>query len=359
MSTSYFAMVNIPLDGELRWGTCTADALHDERAVGLRGRMRVFCAAAGPDVEQSMCAELAGTARAVLQAPGFQRMLDRRHATRVHWFLWESNQHLRELPPEQVSRTARAALEYHPGATPHMRKALIEVSPAPTGVARDAFVTALVRQLDAVFAATPAIARGAGLAPTLEIGPPQEDPADRQALLRLRESLLARDWPDSAAVGRRLGSSDASALARVSRERAAGTLFGVWTGRDRGGYRHPDFQFLPSGSVHPRLPELLDALARQPDLTPQRDRSGWERAYWLYQPRGRLSVQALALRAASPAQLRADPARFAAIDSAARTPAEVFATDPQAVIDLAREDAGHVHGPPVAGESALPHARRQ
>ncbi len=110
-------------------------------------------------------------------------------------------------------------------------------------------------------------------------------------------------------------------------------------GRDRGGYRHPDFQFLPSGSVHPRLPELLDALARPSGLAPPRDRSGWERAYWLYQPRGRLSAQALALRAAAPEQLRANAEHFAALDTAARTPAELFLADPQAVIDLAHEDS--------------------
>ena len=74
-------------------------------------------------------------------------------------------------------------------------------------------------------------------------------------------------------------------------------------------------------------------------LSAAEDKSGWQRVFWLYQPRGRLSAQALALRAAALAQVRADPERFAKLDTAARTPAEVFPTDPQAVIDLARDDA--------------------
>ena len=354
MSSPHFAMVDIPLDGELRWGTRTAAAVHDEPAVA-GGGVRIFYATQQRDLEEPTRVQLARTAHDVLHAPGLRRKLAQAQAQaqarrpRARWFLWEAENRLRELKPEQQADPSSAVLEFD-RATEFYHQVLIEVSAAPAGADLDIFLATLRGQLKPVTPA-PAVARGAGLAPTLRLDPPQDDPDDVRALRGFRESLLARDWPDSAAVGRQLGSTGASALSRVSRERAAGTLFGVWTGRDRGGYRHPDFQFLPSGSVHPRLPELLDALARQPGLTPLRDRSGWERAYWFYQPRGRLSAQALALRAAAPEQLHADPERFAALDTAARTPAELFLADPQAVIDLARDDAA-AQTPPDAPEGA-------
>lgn len=156
----------------------------------------------------------------------------------------------------------------------------------------------------------------------------EPDVDDVAAIKEFREELLAQDWPDSEAIRRYLEGSPA---------------FGVWTGRDRGGYRHPPFQFLKSGSVNPKLSGLMDALARQPHLHPANDKSGWERAFWLYQPRGRLSVQALALRAAKPHELRKDPERFVVLSNDARTPAAVFPDDSQAVIDLANEDADQCH----------------
>ena len=348
MSSPHFAMVDIPLDGELRWGTRSAAALHDEPAVG--GGVRIFYATQQRDLEEPIRVQLVHTAHDVLLAPSLRRKLTQARRPRARWFLWEAKNRLRELAPEQLAGASTAVLELG-GATAHDHPVLIEVSAAPDGAATDTFLAILLGRVETL-GRHEAYVRGVGFAPTLHLDPPpQDDPDDARALLDFRESLLAHDWPDSAAVGRQLGSSGASALSRVSRERAAGTLFGVWAGRERGGYRHPDFQFLPSGSVHPRLPELLDALARQPGLTPLRDRSGWERAYWFYQPRGRLSAQALALRAAAPEQLRANAEHFAALDTAARTPAELFLADPQAVIDLARDDAA-TQTPPDAPEGA-------
>ena len=349
-SSPRFAMVDIPLVGELRWGTRTADALHSEPAVARDG-VRIFYSTQQRDLEEPMRVQLVHAAHDVLRAPGFRRQMAKEPRRRARWFLWEAKNRLYELTPEQLTDATTAVLQLG-RATAHSHRALIEVSAMPAGAATDTFFDILLDQLDAIFiAASPAVARGVGLAPTLTIGTSQDDSDDARALQSFRDDLLALEWPDSAAVGRRFGSTEASAVSRVSRERTAGALFGVWAGRDHGGYRHPDFQFLPSGSVHPRLPELLDALARRPDLNPRSDRSGWERAYWLYQPRGRLSAQSLALRAAEPAQLRADPERFAALDTAARTPAEVFAAEPQAVIDLARDDAA-AQTPPDAPDGA-------
>lgn len=124
-------------------------------------------------------------------------------------------------------------------------------------------------------------------------------------------------------------------MARVSRERAAGKLRGVWAGRDRGGYLHPSFQLLPSGSVDPRLSELLHALACRPGFDPAGDRFGWRRALWLYRPHEQLSELALALRGVVHEER---PGGAAAWPDAARTPAEIFPNGPQAVVDLARCD---------------------
>ena len=162
--------------------------------------------------------------------------------------------------------------------------------------------------------------------------------ADFEAAMRYRDELLRLGWPDCKAVGVMLGSKPTGAEARASRERSAGRLLGVWAGRDTG-YVYPDFQFLDSGAVNPRVAELLDAMANITGLSAAEDKSGWQRVFWLYQPRGRLSKQAIALRRAAPEQVRADPARFDKLETAPRTPEDVFPHDPQAVIDLAREDA--------------------
>jgi hypothetical protein len=287
--------------------------------------------------------------------PSFKRHVQvfaKASTSRKHyWLLWEGKNRLREVEHAQLAQTFTAIHAFQGTSKADFRKALIEVSPARAGTDPTPLLDQLIERLNFLVVAGTSIGHGMHQPATLRIGR-ASDPQDDAEVLSFRESLLALDWPDSQAVGRQLGSTGSGAESRVSRERTAGTLFGVWAGRTRGGHRHPPFQFLPSGSVHPRLPELLDALARQPGLTPAVDTTGWERAFWLYQPRGRLSAQALALRAAAPAQVRADPARFAALDTVARTPAEVFVSDPQAVIDLARDDAAALALPDASAEVA-------
>ena len=176
--------------------------------------------------------------------------------------------------------------------------------------------------------------------------------ADNEAAIRaFREELLAENWPDAETVARQLGSRvDTGAAFGTQCERGSEANlppFRVWAGRDRGGYRYPPFQFLQDGSLNPKAFELLRALARQPDLHPSHDKGGWERAFWLYVPRGRLSVRALALHRAKPEELRTIPYHFSDLPDAARTPAEVFPTDSQAVIDLASDEANELS--PYAG----------
>lgn len=168
---------------------------------------------------------------------------------------------------------------------------------------------------------------------TKKFEPTAEDAA---AIWRLREELLALNWPASSHEGR----SPTNYADTCGKMGLADTpAFRVWAGRDRGGYRYPPFQFLGDGSVNPKMGELMEALARQPQLHPGNDKSGWERAFWLYLPRGRLSTRALALRAATLEEVLEAPGRFAAMPDVARTPAEVFPDAHQAVIDLANDDA--------------------
>lgn len=94
---------------------------------------------------------------------------------------------------------------------------------------------------------------------------------DLAAILNFRQTLLAQNWPDAEAVERILGGrTDACAEFNANRQRGweGCRIFGVWAGRDRGGYRYPPFQFLEGGLVHPKLPELMDALAHRPDYAP-------------------------------------------------------------------------------------------
>jgi len=169
---------------------------------------------------------------------------------------------------------------------------------------------------------------------TTKFDPTADDVA---AIWSLREELLAQNWPASGPGAWKPAVNDADACGRKGL--VDNLAFRVWAGRDRGGYRYPPFQFLTDGSVNPKLQELMGVLERQPQLHPDNDKSGWERALWLYLPRGSLSERSLALRAARLEEVVEAPGRFAAISDVARTPAEVFLDAPQAVIDLANDDA--------------------
>lgn len=373
MSTPKLVMFDVPLDDAeaLRWGTRTPDDFICDRAddtkasMSIEDGLRIFQATKCRDIEESARVQLVTCAYNFLKVPSLKQKLTGSVHVHVHvrprkqqsrkqqyWFLWEAKNRLTEVKQEDVHRLDEIAAHCLVGTNRSGKtfpKSLVAITAAEDSLANvDKLIARLVRRVELV-TAPPRMGQGQGFAPTLVIGN-AHDPNDDAEALSFRESLLALHWPDSKTVGRQLGSTGTGVEARVSRERADGTLFGVWAGRARGGYQHPTFQFLPSGSPHPRLPDLLDALARRPDLTPAADRSGWERAFWLYQPRGRLSEQALAMRAAAPEQFRADPERFAALPDSPRTPADVFQLDPQAVIDLARDDAA-AQVPPEAPTS--------
>lgn len=120
----------------------------------------------------------------------------------------------------------------------------------------------------------------------------------------LRNELLAQEcWltgPQVAELtgGGKLKSESYEYASRLRREQK---LFGT---RFRGSYRYQAFRFVSeTGETHEGLAELIALLPTSHD--------GWSAAFWLFQPTGRLGGS---------------------------RPADIFAQDPDAVIDAARRD---------------------
>lgn len=157
---------------------------------------------------------------------------------------------------------------------------------------------------------------------------PAASPSPRDAILLA--SLTAAD------AARRSNTHAEDAASWASRERKAGRIFGVWSSQERA-FVHPEFQFT-GDQVHPCLFELLRVLKHKAGFNPAiSDKGGWARAYWLYQPRAELSARALAAT-----KIDLDDPVTAALtlmmvsDDRPRSPAEAFAQEPQAVIELAQ-----------------------
>jgi hypothetical protein len=123
----------------------------------------------------------------------------------------------------------------------------------------------------------------------------------RAAHLRRKELLNQVSWLDTAGVSVRQGGgeSQAESEAIVRALRHANALFGVWSGSE---YLHPVFQFDPqTGSLRPQMREMLEVL-------PQKF-TEWQKCYWFFQTNEGLN---------------------------GACPADVFLTDPQTVLQLAR-----------------------
>jgi hypothetical protein len=129
---------------------------------------------------------------------------------------------------------------------------------------------------------------------------------DAQAPSDFREALFERPWLDAAGVVALVGArvDPAGAMAYVARLVAGGALLGVWSEREQA-FRYPDFQFDTRGQLRPELAALLA------NLPGEADRGGWRRAIWLYSPHTWLDGQ---------------------------VPAEIFVSEPQRVIDVARRE---------------------
>jgi len=138
-----------------------------------------------------------------------------------------------------------------------------------------------------------------------------------RAAIDLQNEFIARGWPTSAEVGMANGSGSTTNPAQwASDRREAGALLGAWSPQERT-YRHPDFQFDKEGRLKPAVKDLLAALATHADLTAEADKTGWRRVFWMYG-----TVRDLAGKDGTP-----------------RSAAEVFATDPAAVIAFTLKDA--------------------
>ena len=145
--------------------------------------------------------------------------------------------------------------------------------------------------------------------------------AARKATLQLRDELLDLDWPSVAELAPLLKRQADQARAWLLEEHKRGRILAVWSQRDAD-FVFPSFQFDHEG-VHPRLEQLFDALSGIPGLDPTTDRGGWARAFWLYGCSARLSDAALGFGP----------------NEDGRAASERFKTVPDAVIELAREEA--------------------
>lgn len=149
---------------------------------------------------------------------------------------------------------------------------------------------------------------------------PEEDA--RARTLALRDTMLGRNWPNAAQLAQTLGPLAENATQYAARRRAERALFGVWSLKDNS-FVHPDFQFDENLQPHPSMPALLAALAAIPGMGDEDDQGGWRRAFWLYG-----ETSALSERALGDGQ-----------SDASRTPADVFQSNPNAVVALANAEA--------------------
>jgi len=134
----------------------------------------------------------------------------------------------------------------------------------------------------------------------------ETDSSDTKPLeaARARRTQLLKEvkWLDAGQVHEQQTGGDPNvpgANNTASRLRRRGELLGAWDGRE---YLHPAFQFdRRTGQVMPEMKDLIELLPK--------DRGGWRQTFWLFQPHALLD---------------------------GKRPADVFPTDPHAVIEAAR-----------------------
>ncbi|MFL9866635.1 hypothetical protein PQR67_20875 [Paraburkholderia fungorum] len=128
----------------------------------------------------------------------------------------------------------------------------------------------------------------------------------RRVSIDFRDELLARDWPDGKRVAEIAGIQPSSNPDRYAAQlRSSGAMLGVWSAPQRT-HRYPDFQFDSDGALRPEVLDLLKLLPGD-----EEDRGGWRRVFWLYSPHALLDGE---------------------------TPAHIFMSDPQRVLDAARRE---------------------
>ncbi|GLQ87694.1 hypothetical protein [Dyella flagellata] len=122
-----------------------------------------------------------------------------------------------------------------------------------------------------------------------------------------------------------------------AKKRSTGQLLGIWDDKEHCFY-YPPFQFLEDGSLNPKLPALLLALSEIPSYRPAEDAGGWGRFDWLDGLRGSMSLRDLAEELSETGIAEHEDL----LSLEARRPAEVFLTQPDAVIGLALRDAAAI-----------------
>lgn len=319
----HVAIMEIPADGDIRFGSRPLTSfIHTPHAASLdvarhdyKGVLRVF----RPDSDaewltKSEIAELESLAKKLLDAShrigALDQLLPARKSPRqrqeVRYFELFADLAVHEVRAAEVAERAGRMLKRADQAG-SSHGVLFEIEQYDPDVTLPALLEGFSRSLSAE------IVTEMTIEPVL-VAAPTHTPALASAALR--DELLGLGWPTSAEVGERHGSKAGNKGQWAKDRRDRGELFGVWSANERT-FRHPDFQFDETGAIRPLVKDLIAALSVNPQFTPEADKGGWRRAFWLH-------GATLALAGAN---------------GAARAPADVFVTEPGAVIHAARATA--------------------
>ncbi|MBT2116433.1 hypothetical protein KK141_13850 [Dyella sp. LX-66] len=321
----HVAIMEIPADGDVRFGSRPLTSFIRSPGVasagiaklGYKGVLRVFRPDSDADwLTRTEIAELESLARKLLEATrrmgAFDQLAPARTLPRlrqdkspqaVRYFELFADHAVQEVRATELAERASRMLKRADQAG-SSSGVLFEIEQYDPGATLDSLFEGFSRSFRA------AIATEVDIGPVV-IAAPARTPA--QASAALRDELLGLGWPTSAEVGESHGSKAGNKGQWAKDRRDRGELFGVWSANERT-FRHPAFQFDETGAIRPLVKELMLALSQNPDFTPETDKGGWRRAFWLHGP-------TLALAGAN---------------GAARAPADVFATEPAAVIEAAR-----------------------
>lgn len=317
---SHVAIMEIPADGVVRFASRPLDVLAQRPGHGplkvikhdYKGVLRLFRPDGDPDwVSEPEIEELKQLAATLFSASNRVGALDelaRAHAPssdnhEVRYFELVSDLALHEVHAGELAMRARemAVLADQNIPLPGLLFQIEQYDPNVT-------LRALFEGFNRSFSAS---VKTEAHGPRVVVTAPTRTPA--QASAALRDQLLGLGWPTSADVGASHGSKAGNRGQWAKDRRDRGELFGVWSPNERT-FRHPTFQFDETGAIRPLVKELIAAMAANPEFAPDVDKGGWRRAFWLYGP----------------------TLTLAGANGAARTPADVFASEPGAVIQAAR-----------------------